>query len=87
MASTLAESAASEHKDHTERDVLAESIRLENKFPHLANYHSKKRICGTTDCFTADLRGKAILDYDCGRVEISMKHLANGVEKVAAIYI
>ena len=83
----LAERVAREHEAHTERDVLAESIRLKNKFPHLASYPSKQRLYGTIDRFTADLRGKTILDYGCGRGEMSMKYLANGAERVAAIDI
>ena len=78
---------AREHEAHTERDVLAESIRLKNKFPHLATYPSKQRLYGTMDRHTADLRGKTILDYGCGRGEMSMRYLANGAEKVAAIDI
>lgn len=88
MSSTaLADRVAREHEAHTERDVLAESIRLKGKFPHLAHYPSKQRLYGTIDRHTADLCGKAILDYGCGRGEMSLKYLANGADKVAAIDI
>lgn len=83
----LAERVAREHEAHTERDVLAESIRLKSKFPHLASYPSKQRLYGTIDRYTADLTGKSILDYGCGRGEMSMKYLAAGAEKVSAIDI
>lgn len=86
-ATALAERVAREHEAHTERDVLAESIRLKAKFPHLAGYPSKQRLYATIDRFTADLRGQTILDYGCGRGEMSMKYLANGADKVAAIDI
>jgi SAM-dependent methyltransferase len=83
----LADRVAREHEAHTERDVLAESIRLKSKFPHLATYPSKQRLYGTIDRFTSDLRGKTILDYGCGRGEMAMKYLAAGADKVAAIDI
>lgn len=83
----LADRVAREHEAHTERDVLAESIRLKSKFPHLAAYPSKKRLYGTIDRYTENLAGKTILDYGCGRGEMSMKYLAAGADKVAAIDI
>lgn len=86
-ATALAERVAREHEAHTERDVLAESIRLKSKFPHLANYPSKQRLYATIDRVTADLRGQTILDYGCGRGEMSLKYLANGADKVSAIDI
>ena len=88
MTSTaLADRVAREHEAHTERDVLAESIRLKSKFPHLASYPSKQRLYATIDRHTAHLRGQTILDYGCGRGEMAMKYLANGADKVAAIDI
>ncbi len=87
LEADLVARVAREHGAHTERDVLAESIRLKNKFPHLATYPSKRRLYATMDDHTADLRGKTILDYGCGRGEMSMKYLRNGAEKVAAIDI
>ena len=78
---------AREHEAHTERDILAESIRLKEKFPHLGVYPSKQRLYGTMDHHTADLRGKAILDYGCGRGIKSMEYLRRGADKVAAIDI
>lgn len=87
LDTNLMERVAREHEAHTERDVLAESIRLKNKFPHLGSYPSKKRLYATIDQHTADLRGKTILDYGCGRGEMAMKYLRNGASKVAAIDI
>lgn len=87
MEANLVERVAREHEAHTERDVLAESIRLKNKFPHLGSYPSKQRLYATMDRHTADLRGKTILDYGCGRGEMAMKYLRNGADKVAAIDI
>jgi 2-polyprenyl-3-methyl-5-hydroxy-6-metoxy-1,4-benzoquinol methylase len=52
-----------------------------------ASYPPKQRLCGTIDRYTADLTGKSILDYGCGRSEMSMKYLAAGAEKVSAIEI
>lgn len=78
---------AREHEAHTERDVLAENIRIKSKFPHLAVYPSKKRLYATMDRYTEDLRGKTILDYGCGRGEMSMRYLRNGADKVSAIDI
>lgn len=83
----LSERVAREHEAHTERDVLAESVRLKSKFPHLATYPSKRRLYATIDRHVADLRGKTILDYGCGRGEMAMKYLRNGADKVAAIDI
>ncbi len=83
----LADRVAREHEAHTGRDVLAESIRLKNKFPHLAGYPSKKRLYASIDAHTADLKGRTILDYGCGRGEMAMRYLAAGADKVAAIDI
>lgn len=87
MNAELIERVAREHEAHTERDVLAESIRLKNKFPHLGVYPSKQRLYAEIDRHTADLRGRTILDYGCGRGEMSMKYLRHGADKVAAIDI
>ncbi len=87
MTTALADRVAREHEAHTERDVLAESIRLKSKFPHLASYPSKQRLYAEIDRHTEKLCGKAILDYGCGRGEMSMRYLANGADRVAAIDI
>ena len=87
MENNLSERVAREHEAHTERDVLAESVRLKDKFPHLATYPSKQRLYGTMDRYTADLKGKTILDYGCGRGVQSMRYLQNGADRVAAIDI
>jgi ubiquinone/menaquinone biosynthesis C-methylase UbiE len=76
-----------EREAHTERDVLAESIRLKEKFPHLATYPSKQRLFAEMDALTADLKGKTILDYGCGRGTMAMRYLANGAERVSGIDI
>ncbi len=79
---------AREHEAHTGgNDVLAESIRLKSRFPHLGIYPSKKRLYATMDQHTADLRGRVILDYGCGRGEMSMRYLRHGADRVAAIDI
>jgi len=87
MTTALADRVAREHEAHTERDVLAESIRLKAKFPHLATYPSKQRLYSEIDRHTEKLCGKAILDYGCGRGEMSLRYLANGADRVAAIDI
>ncbi len=78
---------AREHEAHTERDVLAESIRLKAKYPHLASYPSKQRLYAALDAAVADLQGKTILDYGCGRGEKAMEYLRKGAKKVSAIDI
>lgn len=83
----LTERVAREHEAHTERDVLAESVRLKEKFPHLGVYPSKQRLYDTMDRHTADLRGKSILDYGCGRGIKAMEYLRHGAARVAAIDI
>lgn len=87
LSKPLSERVAREHEAHTERDVLAESVRLKSKFPHLATYPSKLRLYATIDRYVGDLTGKFILDYGCGRGEMAMKYLRNGADKVAAIDI
>ena len=44
---------AREHAAHTGRDVLAESIRLKSKFPHLGCYPSKLRLYDTINRYAA----------------------------------
>lgn len=78
---------AREHEAHTERDVLAESIRWKQKFPHLEIYPSKKRLYAAMDSFTENLEGMKILDYGCGRGEMSMRYLNHGAAQVSAIDI
>jgi SAM-dependent methyltransferase len=87
LSGQLTDRVAREHEAHTERDVLAESVRLKAKFPHLATYPSKRRLYDRIDRHVADLRGKTILDYGCGRGEKAMLYLKNGAEKVSAIDI
>jgi SAM-dependent methyltransferase len=89
MSSTtnLLDRVAREHEAHTERDVLAENGKIKAKFPHLDCYPSKVRLYASMAEITANLHGKTILDYGCGRGIMTLRYLANGAEKVSAIDI
>ncbi|MDP1815398.1 MAG: class I SAM-dependent methyltransferase [Leadbetterella sp.] len=65
---------------HTENDILGESYKLKNRFHHIFEYPSRKKLHHYVE--NLDFEDKVILDYGCGRGEESLKYLANGAKKV-----
>lgn len=76
-----------EQKAHTERDVLAKNSLIKSRFPHVAQYPSKRRVFALINSFTNDLAGKTVLDYGCGRGIESLEYLKHGAAKVYGIDI
>jgi ubiquinone/menaquinone biosynthesis C-methylase UbiE len=77
-ANSVKERVKKEKEAHEERDVLAESYRLKNKFSHIWGYPSRKRLENALSTFTSNLSGKTILDYGCGRGEAGLEYLSHG---------
>jgi len=63
---------------HKENDVLAESYRLKNKFSHIWCYPSRKRVEDTLIGHLKRINGEKVLDYGCGRGELSRYLLDQG---------
>lgn len=63
---------------HTESDVLAEAYKLKDRFPHIWEYPSRKRLFAERDAYFEAISGKKVLDYGCGRGESSLYYLSKG---------
>ncbi|MBL7980155.1 MAG: class I SAM-dependent methyltransferase [Bacteroidetes Order II. Incertae sedis bacterium] len=87
MQQTLNERVEREKAAHTEKDVLAENLRIKSRFPHLDIYPSKKRLFQKMDAYLGAVEGLSVLDYGCGRGALSMKLLNNHAQKVCGIDI
>lgn len=75
---TLEERVSAERAAHESQDVLAESYRLKDRFPHIWGYPSRKRLESAIAEYVHSIDGKTVLDYGCGRGEESLKYLENG---------
>ncbi len=69
---------AREKSAHTGNDVLANSCRLKNRFKHIWSYPSRRRIDATLLGHLKNLNGVRVLDYGCGRGDLSLYILAQG---------
>ena len=67
-----------ERDAHTDRDVLAESYRLKNRFSHIWHYPSRQRLFSEVERLSHNVAGQVVLDYGCGRGESSLKYLTKG---------
>ena len=74
----LKERVEREKAAHTNKDVLAESYKLKERFSHVTQYPSIQRYFEAVESFLRDLKGKTVLDYGCGRGEKSLEYLALG---------
>ncbi len=83
----LAARVERERVAHTEHDVMAEHNRLKNRFPHVEHYPSRRRLHELYRELVRDLSGKTVLDYGCGRGDMSLEYLQNGAAEVRAIDI
>ena len=76
-----------EYQAHTDRDVSAENIRIKERFSHIEDYPSRRRLVAIIDKFSSDQPNNIILDYGCGRGSNSLKYLKYGARKVYGIDI
>ncbi|MEM8556461.1 MAG: class I SAM-dependent methyltransferase [Bacteroidota bacterium] len=67
-----------ERAAHTEDDVLGRSIELKNRFSHIWNYPSLRRLHESLEAYLANLEGRHALDFGCGRGERSLTMLGHG---------
>ena len=65
-----------EKEAHDGRDVLAENIRIKNRFSHIWVYPSRLRFYDRIESYLADLEGKKVLDYGCGRGERALRYVS-----------
>ena len=72
---------------HTEKDVMAEHNKIKHRFPHVDQYPSRKRLDGLYKELMRNISGLTVLDYGCGRGDMTREYLQNGAAKVAAIDI
>ncbi|MEM6785631.1 MAG: class I SAM-dependent methyltransferase [Bacteroidota bacterium] len=80
-----------ERAAHTEDDVLGRSIVLKNRFAHIWNYPALRRLRASQDTHLADLTGRRVLDFGCGRGERSLTLLernavVDGID-ISRVYI
>lgn len=85
--SEIAERVQREKISHTEYDVLEENLKIKSKFRHVTEYPSIKKFYQEIDSYLADLTGKVVLDYGCGRGTASFKYLQNNALQVYGIDI
>ena len=74
----LRERILREQEAHTEDDVLANSYRLKNRFHHIWKYPSRRRFDATLLGHLKRINGGKVLDYGCGRGDLSLYILAQG---------
>ena len=76
---------------HTISDVLSTSYHIKNRFPHIWQYPSRKRLNAIFERYLNDVDGKKILDYGCGRGQSSVKLLSLGADvcgiDISPVYI
>ena len=63
---------------HTEHDVLAENLRIKQRFSHLFTSPSLRRFYARIDSYVHDIAGRNVLDYGCGRGTTSLTYLGRG---------
>jgi SAM-dependent methyltransferase len=60
---------------------------LKARFPHIFTYPSRRRLERQWHAYLQQLQSKSVLDYGCGRGDLSLKMLAEGAERVCGIDI
>jgi ubiquinone/menaquinone biosynthesis C-methylase UbiE len=76
-----------EYRAHTDHDILAENIRIKERFSHIGNYPSRRRLVTIINRFVRESPNKIILDYGCGCGSNSLEYLHYGARKVFGIDI
>ncbi len=91
MRNSLQKRVLREQSAHTENDILANSYQLKNRFKHIWTYPSRRRFDETMLGHLKDLKGARVLDYGCGRGDLSLYILEKGGEAcgidISAVYI
>lgn len=77
---SIGERVKREERAHTGCDVLATSYRLKNRFKHIWSYPSRRRFDETLFGYLRKIRGFRVLDYGCGRGDLSLYMLSQGAE-------
>jgi ubiquinone/menaquinone biosynthesis C-methylase UbiE len=72
---------------HDEHDVMAMHNELKSRFPHVDAYSTRIELVDCFNSYMDNLHGKVILDYGCGRGDMSLRYLRAGAVKVCAIDI
>ena len=89
--SSLQERVLREQSAHTENDILANSYQLKNRFKHIWTYPSRQRFDETLLGHLKRPNGAKVLDYGCGRGDLSLYILAQGGEvngiDISSVYI
>jgi|AP95_1055475.scaffolds.fasta_scaffold00643_6 ubiquinone/menaquinone biosynthesis C-methylase UbiE len=67
-----------EREAHDERDVLAENIRIKDKFSHIWSFPSRVRFYDRIESYVAEIEGMHILDFGCGRGDTALAYLRKG---------
>src|SRR5690606_15303799 len=70
-----------------EDDVLAKAQELKERFHHVTKTQAYEDMDRLFADLIASMRGKTVLDYGCGRGEMSVKYLAAGAAAVVGIDI
>lgn len=81
------ERAEREREAHDVSDVLAESQRLKDRFSAVFSAPHIHRMDASWSAAIAEVRGKRILDYGCGRGELGLMLAQNGAALVEGIDI
>ncbi len=76
-----------ERASHDEDDVLAQSQALKDRFSHVRVTPGFLRMEKMQDDLIAGMAGQTVLDYGCGRGEMSLRYLAAGAADVQGIDI
>lgn len=88
---TLQARVERERAAHTDDDVLGNSVRLKDRFAHIWAYPGLRRLLAAFDAYAADVEGKRVLDFGCGRGERSVDFLAHGAQvdgiDISPVYI
>ena len=91
MKEDLRQRVQREQHAHTNNDVLASSYRLKSRFNHIWTYPSRRRFDETLLGYLNRLNGAKVLDYGCGRGDMSLHILAQGGEvdgiDISSVYI
>lgn len=76
--STLQERVDRERLAHTEDDVLANNIRVKERFSHIETLPGRRRLHTQISDAAQRHAGKHVLDYGCGRGDMSLIYLDMG---------
>ena len=80
---SIEERVKREKKFHTENDILEESIKLKNRFHHIFEYPSYKRLRLELENAYLNSKSLTVLDYGCGKGLDTLKFLKAGAKTFA----